>query len=58
MKLNNAVNKAIATPAFVQRFGVIGDEPAGGTPEEFGTVIRTELAKWADAIKRSGAKLD
>jgi tripartite-type tricarboxylate transporter receptor subunit TctC len=58
MKLNAAVNKAIATPAFVERFGVIGDEPAGGPPEEFGTVIRTEVAKWADVIKRSGAKLD
>ena len=23
-----------------------------------GTVIRTEVAKWADVIKRSGAKLD
>jgi tripartite-type tricarboxylate transporter receptor subunit TctC len=37
---------------------VIGDEPAGGTPEEFGALIRNELAKWADVIKRSGAKLE
>jgi tripartite-type tricarboxylate transporter receptor subunit TctC len=58
MKLNDALNRAIATPAFIERFGQIGDEPAGGTPEEYGDMIRSELAKWADVISRSGAKLD
>src|SRR5215475_1643149 len=58
MTLNAALNRVIVAPTFVQRFGVIGDEAAGGTPEEFGTVIRSELAKWADVIKRSGATLD
>jgi tripartite-type tricarboxylate transporter receptor subunit TctC len=58
MKLNAALNRVVTTPAFIQRFGVIGDEPAGGTPEEFGALISKELAKWADVIKRSGAKLE
>ncbi len=56
-KLNDAVNRAVTTPAFKERFGQIGDEPAGGTPEEFATTIRVELAKWADVVKRSGAKM-
>src|SRR5436190_12968609 len=50
MKLNAALNRAVATKAFIERFGVIGDEPAGGTPEEFGALISHELAKWADVI--------
>ena len=58
MRLNEAINKALASPAFIDRFGKIGDEPAGGLPEEFGETIRVELAKWADVIKRSGAKLE
>ena len=58
IKLNGAINRAITMPVFVQRFGVIGDEPAGGTPEEFGATIKTEFAKWADVVKRSGARLD
>jgi tripartite-type tricarboxylate transporter receptor subunit TctC len=58
MKLNTALNRVVVAPAFVQRFGVIGDEPAGGTPEEFSALISKELAKWADVIKRSGAKLE
>src|SRR5499426_4822519 len=57
-KLNTALNRVVTTPAFIQRFGVIGDEPAGGTPEEFGALISKETAKWADVIKRSGAKLN
>ena len=56
-KLNEALNRAVSTPAFKERFGQIGDEPAGGTPEEFSTVIRVELAKWKDVVQRSGAKM-
>jgi tripartite-type tricarboxylate transporter receptor subunit TctC len=57
-KLNAAVNRAMQTPLFKERFAQIGDEAAGGTPEEFGEMIRTESAKWAQVIKNSGAKLD
>ena len=58
MKLNEAFNRAMTSPAFMERFGQIGDEPGGGPSEEFAETIRTDLAKWADVVKRSGAKLD
>jgi tripartite-type tricarboxylate transporter receptor subunit TctC len=58
MRLNEAINKALASQAFIDRFGKIGDEPAGGLPEDFAETIRVELAKWADVVKRSGAKLE
>jgi tripartite-type tricarboxylate transporter receptor subunit TctC len=57
-KLNGAINKAIVSPTFKARFGEIGDEPAGGTPEEFAETIRRDSAKWAEVVKRSGAKID
>jgi tripartite-type tricarboxylate transporter receptor subunit TctC len=56
-KLNDAVNRAVSSPAFKERFGQIGDEPAGGTAEEFGTMMRAERAKWAEVVKRSGARM-
>src|SRR5437868_5925200 len=34
-KLNAAMNRAINSPVFRERFAAIGDDPAGGTPEEF-----------------------
>ena len=57
-KLNSAVNAAIKSPVFVERFAMIGDEPAGGTPEQFAETIRRDSARWAEAVKRSGAKID
>src|SRR5438874_2659239 len=57
-KLNTSINKAIVSPMFKARSGEIGDEPAGGTPEEFAEVIRRDSAKWAEVVKRSGAKID
>jgi tripartite-type tricarboxylate transporter receptor subunit TctC len=57
-KLNASINQAIASPAFLARFAQIGDEPAGGTPEDFAETIRRDSAKWAEVVKRSGAKID
>jgi tripartite-type tricarboxylate transporter receptor subunit TctC len=57
-KLNAAINRAIESQAFKDRFAMIGDEPAGGTPEEFAAVIRKDSAKWGDVVRRSGARLD
>jgi tripartite-type tricarboxylate transporter receptor subunit TctC len=56
--LNTAINRAISLPAFKERFGAIGDEPAGGSPEEFTATIHKDSVKWADVVLRSGAKLD
>jgi tripartite-type tricarboxylate transporter receptor subunit TctC len=57
-KLNAAINKVLKSEAFKEKFAKIGDEPAGGTPEDFAETIKTDSAKWADVVKRSGAKLD
>jgi tripartite-type tricarboxylate transporter receptor subunit TctC len=57
-RLNAAINKAIQSPTFRDRFAVIGDEPAGGTPEEFAELIRADSAKWGEVVRRSGLRLD
>jgi tripartite-type tricarboxylate transporter receptor subunit TctC len=57
-KLNEAINKALASDSFKEKFAKIGDEPAGGTPEDFAETIRTDSAKWGDVVRRSGAKLE
>ncbi len=57
-KLNAAINKALTSEAFKEKFAKIGDEPAGGTPEEFAATIRANSAKWAEVVKRSGARLE
>jgi len=57
-KLNAAVNRAILEPKTRELLFALGSEGGGGTPEEFGALIRKDSAKWADVIKRSGAKID
>jgi tripartite-type tricarboxylate transporter receptor subunit TctC len=57
-RLNAAINKALTSESFKEKFAKIGDEPAGGTPEEFAATIKTDSAKWSEVVRRSGAKLD
>jgi len=35
-----------------------GMDPAGGTPEQFGALIKSDMDKWGDIGKRLGVKLD
>jgi len=57
-KLNAAVNEAVASPGVRDRFAKMGLEPAARTPEQFGALIRSEIARWSAIIKQSGAKVD
>ena len=56
--LNAAINRAIRSKPFEDRFAALGDEAAGGSPEEFAATIRADSAKWAEVIARSGARFD
>ena len=55
-KLNAAFNQALASPDVRQKIIGQGNEPLGGTPEEFGALIRAESQKWGDIIRKSGIK--
>lgn len=33
-------------------------EPDGGGPEAFLALVRVETPKWADVVRKSGAKID
>jgi tripartite-type tricarboxylate transporter receptor subunit TctC len=57
-KLNRAINAAILAPDTKERFAQLGSEGGGGTPEEFAALIRRDSAKWAEVVRRSGAKID
>ena len=57
-KLNAAVNRTIVEPQTKERLEQMGSEGGGGTPEEFGALIRKDSAKWAEVIRKSGAKID
>jgi tripartite-type tricarboxylate transporter receptor subunit TctC len=35
-----------------------GLEPAGGAPEEFGALIKSEIAKYTQVVKAANIKVD
>jgi tripartite-type tricarboxylate transporter receptor subunit TctC len=57
-KLHAAAVKALATPQVRERFASLGVQPVGDTPEQFGAVIREDLARWSKVIKSAGVKVE
>jgi tripartite-type tricarboxylate transporter receptor subunit TctC len=57
-RLNTEILKAIKAPDYQQRLAVEAVELTGSTPEELQAYVKTELGKWAQVVKDSGAKLD
>ncbi|MFN7087727.1 MAG: Bug family tripartite tricarboxylate transporter substrate binding protein [Burkholderiales bacterium] len=53
-----AIGKAARAPDVRQRLLDQGAEPVGNTPEEFGKLLHEEVARWAEVVKVSGAKVD
>ena len=58
VRLNAEINKAIVSPTMRERLAAVGADPAPGTPEQFGQLMRREYVKWGEVVKRAGAKID
>jgi tripartite-type tricarboxylate transporter receptor subunit TctC len=54
--LAEATHKAAFSPELKPRLEQEGAEPVGNTPEEFSKLLREDIAKYAEAVKISGAK--
>jgi len=50
-KLNAAINRALKEPDLAERITSQGNVIGGGTPEEFGSFITAETARWSKVIK-------
>jgi tripartite-type tricarboxylate transporter receptor subunit TctC len=57
-RLSREIKAALAVPALVERYRALDSEIDGGTPEEFLALVRRETPKWAEVVRRSGAKID
>jgi tripartite-type tricarboxylate transporter receptor subunit TctC len=56
-RLNEASNKALAKPRVREAIEKMAAEPAGGTPGEFGTFLKSQVAHWGKVVKDSGIKM-
>lgn len=57
-RLNSAMTTALRSPEMRERLARMGAEPAPGTPEQFSALIRSELSKYQNVVKFSGARVD
>jgi tripartite-type tricarboxylate transporter receptor subunit TctC len=58
-KLNAEINRILSTPEIKNRFqSSLGTDPLIMSPEQLTEFTKTETAKWATAVKVSGAKVD
>jgi tripartite-type tricarboxylate transporter receptor subunit TctC len=56
--LNTAAMAALADPEVRARLAEQGTEPLGSTPEEYGRILRDEIARWGRVIAESGVRLE
>ena len=56
--LHAGINRILESPDFKERLVSLGATVMGGTPEQFVALIQSDLAKYAKAVKDSGAKPD
>lgn len=57
-KLHGEFTRILRLAEVKERLAAFDWEPVGNTPEEFGAIIKKEVAKWAKVVKESGAKVD
>lgn len=57
-KIHTDLVAVLRMPEIRQKLGSLGAEVVGNSQEEFAAWNRNEIAKWAQAIKQSGARVD
>ena len=57
-KVVNENRKILAMPDLKEKGVTLGYRFVGGSPEKLGAFLKSEIAKWAEAVKVSGATVD
>jgi tripartite-type tricarboxylate transporter receptor subunit TctC len=57
-QLSRDIGATLEDPEVHRRLADLGAEPVGAGPARFAEYIRSETLKWADIVKRSGARAD
>jgi tripartite-type tricarboxylate transporter receptor subunit TctC len=57
-RMYKEIVKAMEQPDLKKIWAEQGADPGGMPPNEFGRLVKAEIAKWAKVVKDSGAKID
>ena len=57
-RLHDEIAKILRMPDMQKRLADLGSDPGNLTSEEFGALVRSDIAKFGDVVKKSGARID
>jgi len=57
-RLNTEIVRILKSPEIHDKLIALGAEPVGNSVDEFTAMVKSEVAKWGDVVKRSGARVD
>jgi tripartite-type tricarboxylate transporter receptor subunit TctC len=57
-RLNTEIVRILKSPEIRDKLTALGAEPVGNTVDEFSAMVKSEVVKWGDVVKRSGARVD
>ena len=57
-RVNGDLNKALKSKEMQDRLTGDGVSPAGGTPEQFGALIRKDIELWRKVVQKAGVKAE
>ena len=57
-RLNAEIVKILGMPDVREKLGALGAEIVADSPEEFAALVKAEVVKWSEVVKKSGAKVD
>jgi tripartite-type tricarboxylate transporter receptor subunit TctC len=57
-RLNRDINRTLEQPAVKERYAAMAFETMTGPPEALMALARAEAPRWADVVRRSGAKME
>ena len=57
-RLHTDITAVMSTPEMARQMAEAGIEVRLSSPQEFATLIKSDTAKWAEVVKRSGMQLD
>jgi tripartite-type tricarboxylate transporter receptor subunit TctC len=57
-RLSVEIVKVLGLPEVREKLGGLGAEIVADSPEEFAAIVKAEVVKWSDVVKKSGARVD
>src|SRR6476646_8319677 len=56
-QLNGAINRALQKTSVREAFAKLGAEPVGGSPEEFGELVKSQVQHWKKVVDEAGFRV-